>query len=268
MVPEVFIALTDSAWFDFLREQADGTGRVDEVNFWSPSSIKPLKRLRPGSPVFFRLKRGRDAIAGYGFFAAHVVLRLDDAWASFGWRNGDPDEARFLERIGGYRELDLLGDPRASREHLGCTLLRDARFWQPERWISWREDQGWRKNLVRGKTETDPNRVSRLLGEITYDCAFVPGDLAPEPFEPQDLDVRSIVLARQVQREGQGTFRARLLDAYGRQCAVTGEHTEIVLDAAHIQPYLGPRSNHPAERAAPDEGVPRALRPRLRDRHP
>ena len=26
---------------------------------------------------------------------------------------------------------------------------------------------------------------------------------------------------------------------------MTGEHTEIVLDAAHIQPYLGPRSNHP-----------------------
>jgi putative restriction endonuclease len=36
----------------------------------------------------------------------------------------------------------------------------------------------------------------------------------------------------------------RLLDAYGA-CAITGEHTEPVLDAAHIQRYLGPRSNHP-----------------------
>ena len=45
-------------------------------------------------------------------------------------------------------------------------------------------------------------------------------------------------------REGQGGFRLRLLDAYGRQCAITGEHTEPVLDAAHIQPYLGPASNH------------------------
>jgi putative restriction endonuclease len=35
-----------------------------------------------------------------------------------------------------------------------------------------------------------------------------------------------------------------VLDAYGRACAITGEHTEPVLDAAHIQPYLGPRSNH------------------------
>jgi hypothetical protein len=47
-----------------------------------------------------------------------------------------------------------------------------------------------------------------------------------------------------IRRLGQGTFRARLLDAYGRRCAITGERTEPVLDAAHIQPYLGPRSNH------------------------
>ena len=45
-------------------------------------------------------------------------------------------------------------------------------------------------------------------------------------------------------REGQGGFRLRLLDAYGNQCAITGEHTVPVLDAAHIQPYLGPASNH------------------------
>jgi putative restriction endonuclease len=35
-----------------------------------------------------------------------------------------------------------------------------------------------------------------------------------------------------------------VFDAYGARCAITGEHTRPVLDAAHIQPYLGPRSNH------------------------
>ncbi len=35
-----------------------------------------------------------------------------------------------------------------------------------------------------------------------------------------------------------------MLDAYGRRCAVTGERTLPVLDAAHIQSYLGPGSNH------------------------
>jgi putative restriction endonuclease len=48
----------------------------------------------------------------------------------------------------------------------------------------------------------------------------------------------------QAVREGQASFRLRLLDAYGNQCAVTGEHTTPVLDAAHIHPYRGPASNH------------------------
>lgn len=57
-------------------------------------------------------------------------------------------------------------------------------------------------------------------------------------------DERRRRLADVVAREGQGTFRLRLLDAYGRQCAITGKHTVPVPDAAHIQPYLGARSNH------------------------
>jgi putative restriction endonuclease len=38
-------------------------------------------------------------------------------------------------------------------------------------------------------------------------------------------------------RLGQGSFRALLTDVYGRRCAVTGERTLPVLDAAHIKPY-------------------------------
>ena len=43
--------------------------------------------------------------------------------------------------------------------------------------------------------------------------------------------------------EGQGPFRLRMLDSHGRR-AISGERTGPVLDGAHIQPYLGPRSNH------------------------
>jgi putative restriction endonuclease len=42
----------------------------------------------------------------------------------------------------------------------------------------------------------------------------------------------------------EGTFKLRLLEAYDARCAVTGERVVPVLDAAHIQPYLGPASNH------------------------
>jgi putative restriction endonuclease len=40
-----------------------------------------------------------------------------------------------------------------------------------------------------------------------------------------------------VPRLGQGIFRVRVLDAYGRACAVTEEHSLPVLDAAHIRSY-------------------------------
>ena len=38
-------------------------------------------------------------------------------------------------------------------------------------------------------------------------------------------------------RLGQGTFRVSVTDAYGRSCAVTGEHSLPVLEAAHIRAY-------------------------------
>jgi len=37
-------------------------------------------------------------------------------------------------------------------------------------------------------------------------------------------------------RLGQGSFRAVVLDAYHRRCAITGTHISPVLQAAHIRP--------------------------------
>lgn len=38
-------------------------------------------------------------------------------------------------------------------------------------------------------------------------------------------------------RLGQGAFRVAVTDAYQRRCAITGEKTLPVLEAAHIMPY-------------------------------
>lgn len=244
-MPRVYVAVTDTQWFRRLAEQAERrAGRLDEVNFWSPTTNQPLLQgLRPGDPIFFRLKAPRNAIAGYGFFAHFTHLRLDQAWEWFGWKNGAESEWEWLRLIGQYRGRDLAGDPAGRGARLACTLLRDATLWPRERWMPWGEPQGWQRNIVRGKTERDPARVETLLAAIHADHAGVPEDLTGG-FVPVASDSRRIREVASVAREGQGAFRARLLDAYGRRCAITGEHTEVVLDAAHIQPYLGPRSNH------------------------
>lgn len=44
-------------------------------------------------------------------------------------------------------------------------------------------------------------------------------------------------------RLGQGAFRILVTDAYARRCAITGERTLPVLDAAHIKPFVNAGPN-------------------------
>ncbi len=239
-----YIANTDWDWFRFFSGQVSAGKPVHEANFWQPKAQKPMANLTPGTPLFFRLKRPRYAIAGYGFYSHFVLLGLPQAWDLFGSGNGDSSLESFYMRIGNYRGLNLLGDLDVPRDPLGCTILRDCVFWPEDRWLPWSEEQGWAANIVQGKTEKDAVRASRLLSEIQFDSMVAPEDLDHGAFLPLDVDERELVLASQRKRVGQGTFRSRLLGTYERRCAITGEHTEVVLDAAHIQPYLGPSSNH------------------------
>ncbi len=63
-------------------------------------------------------------------------------------------------------------------------------------------------------------------------------------FEPTGIiDSRQRVLAQIVRRRGQQEFRERLLDAYGRRCAITGCDAVAALEAAHIVPYRGDETN-------------------------
>lgn len=67
-------------------------------------------------------------------------------------------------------------------------------------------------------------------------------DLQFDPDSIDDQRERSIRAIRV--RRGQADFRAALLEAYGRRCAITGCAVEDVLEAAHITPYLGFPTNH------------------------
>lgn len=64
------------------------------------------------------------------------------------------------------------------------------------------------------------------------------------PFEPNDKnDGRERVLRDIVRRQGQPKFRASLIAAYEGRCAITHCPTLVVLEAAHVTPYLGTHTN-------------------------
>jgi hypothetical protein len=64
-------------------------------------------------------------------------------------------------------------------------------------------------------------------------------------FDPTNIeDGRKRILQEVVRRQGQGNFRLALFQAYGKQCAVTRCEVSEVLEAAHISPYMGVRTNH------------------------
>lgn len=54
-----------------------------------------------------------------------------------------------------------------------------------------------------------------------------------------EKDERTYATVRQAVRTGQQQFRQKLLAAYGGRCAVTGQTTDKVLQAAHILDYRG-----------------------------
>ena len=67
---------------------------------------------------------------------------------------------------------------------------------------------------------------------------------AEEGFSPSSLeDARERIMASIVRRRGQSRFRKQLLNAYSNRCAVTGCSVEAILEAAHIHPYYGEKTD-------------------------
>lgn len=232
-----YVAPTDFRWFQFLSSQSN----VDEVNFWMP---KPwggqFGVLRRGEPLLFKLKAPHNAIGGGGFFEHYTELPISIAWDAFGEKNGAQSVSEVRDSIARLRR----DNPRPWEDYtIGCILLVEPFFWPPEQWIPVPED--WHSNIVRGKTYDLQSTIGnglwqqvlmRLQGRPLGDRAAerlhlaTPGGYGDPILMPH--------------RIGQGTFRALITDAYGRQCAVTREKALPALEAAHIRPFSETESHH------------------------
>lgn len=219
---KIYVGITDYDWYTKLRND-----QPDEVNFWKPGEIGGFAALEPGGLFLFKLKKKHgDYIVGGAHFVAFSRMTLSMAWECFEQRNGVWDRQQFRERIISLRHTRDVGpDPT-----IGCIVLNSPFFLDEEDWVKAPAD--WPTNTVQGKTydESNPHTLD-LWRRILPHLAARSGQVA----ERQEPILGAQYLANS--RLGQGSFRVAVTDAYQRRCAISGERTLPVLEAAHIVPY-------------------------------
>lgn len=88
-------------------------------------------------------------------------------------------------------------------------------------------------------------KVRRIEGPIEHELAKAETEATNEnAFDPNNQeDARHRTVATIVRRRGQPAFRRKLLEEYDGKCAITGCSVVALLEAAHISPYKGDRTN-------------------------
>ena len=218
-----YVGVTDFDWFTSLASQPG----LEEVNFWRPG-LQRFRGLAPGQPFIFKLRAPRNMIAGFGHFRRYDRLPLWLAWDVFGTANGAASEVELRERLAKLgKDKALLTDPE---RQIGCITLSDCVFLPPDEWLTPPSD--WSSNIVSGKGYDIGVSEGRRVWDSLLAAAGDLGVAREEAAGTARYGAPQTVLPRL----GQQSFRLAVRDAYGA-CAVTGEHSLPVLDAAHIQPY-------------------------------
>lgn len=228
----VYVGLTDWEWFDFLR---DNDKR--EVNFWKPSG-KPFKTLQEGDLFLFKLKAARGGkIAGGGFFVSATTTTIDWAWRAFGTENGVNNLAQLSDAIWHYKRLEGRPDTNAD---ITCIILTDVFYLDEADWFD--ISDRWSNSIVSGKTFHD-KEASWLVDSVQLRLA----GMSPIVNTPTEGLIPTapggFVMTETKHRVGQGGFRTLVADAYQRRCAITGERTVPVLQAAHIKSFAADGPN-------------------------
>lgn len=224
-----FIGVTDNNWYNFLSSKDP-----EDVNFWQPGGNMPFRILAPGAPFLFKLKSPINAIGGVGFFSSHSFLPLSVAWDTFGQRNGCNSYLELKDMILRYRKEKSVDNPV-----IGCIVLTNPIFFAKEDWIP--VPSNWSSSIVQGKSYDSSEIIGKMLWNNVESLLSRYLLLSqPESKNQLLLDNQSAQYGKTILtkvRLGQGAFRILVMDAYSRRCAISGERTLPVLEAAHIKPY-------------------------------
>jgi putative restriction endonuclease len=224
-----YLGVTDNNWYNFLAQQ-----NREDVNFWQPGGNSIFKVLKSGEPFLFKLKSPINAIGGIGFFSSHTFLPISIAWDAFDKGNGCTSFKELQKMIFQYRQDRTNPNPT-----IGCIVLTNPIFFKKEDWIPIPED--WSASIVQGKSYSEDTEIGQQLWDrvelqLQKYLHQIPDEEKSQLIleEPEVMYGKSILTKV---RLGQGAFRVLVTDAYNRKCAISGEKTLPVLEAAHIKPY-------------------------------
>jgi putative restriction endonuclease len=223
---KIWVGVTDQDWFQFLSRI-----NPDEVNFWQPSGSRMFRALQPGEPFLFKLHSPDNFVVGGGHFVRYSALPTSLAWDAFELKNGVASLEALNGRVRRYRKEDSSIDPV-----IGCNVLAEPFFLPQAAWIPVPEN--WAPNIVQGKTYDTAAADGHALWD-SVQAALARDPKVAEPRVGDDFYEHNRFGTEYLTcgRLGQGAFRVLVTDAYERKCAVTGEKTLPVLEAAHIKPY-------------------------------
>lgn len=224
------IAPTDLEWFERLR-----TGPIPAlVNFWTPTPWK-VRRLTAHDRFYFLLKHPIRKVGGYGLFDRYIELSAADAWKEFGIGNGVDSRDSLTAKLRAFAARRSV-TATVPNPQIGCILLREPVFLNDREFVS-PNDVGhpFPSEVVKLKYFTDTDRLGAALGTTPP---------ASTPFALVTGSATRKLVSRK-ERKGQAEFRKMILGNYTRRCCITGSEITELLEAAHIQPYVDERSDHP-----------------------
>lgn len=217
-----YTGVTDNRWYAHLAAQSN----LDEVNFWHPNGSPPFKGAPEGTLFLFKLKSPNHHIAGGGFLVKYESLPLRLAWDAFTTKNGASTFQEFAHLISSARAKDANPD-----NDIGCSILAEPFFFERKDWIPMSDN--FAGSVVRGKFFDTNDREGGRIWTAVQQLLQKPSDWPQRVAERLALRGAPVLVRP---RRGQGAFRALVTNAYGRRCAITGESTLPVLEAAHIKP--------------------------------
>ncbi len=99
--------------------------------------------------------------------------------------------------------------------------------------------------IIEGFASDGRAGIPAVRTDAAYDRAKAATVAVVDDFVPGLDDQRERQIAEVVRRQGQSGFRKALRIAYDDRCAISGCDAVEALEAAHISPFRGSRSNHP-----------------------